>query len=127
VPADQAETYITGLNLKPVYLLTNPLQPHLANANADPSQWSGMTPDQRRQYAQQQASLLAGMDPAQRDALLQQSFMIFNQAMRLLPPDQRQSVLQGALGPGQQVRMVIKGDGPPGGGGGGGVVVTPAP
>jgi hypothetical protein len=128
VPADQAATYITGLNLKPVYLLTNPLQSRLANANADPSQWNGMTPDQRRQYAQAQASQLAGMDPAQRDALLQQSFMIFNQAMRLLPPDQRQSVLQGAMGPGQQVHMVFKGDGPPaGGGGGGGVVITPAP
>ncbi len=125
VPADQAETYIAGLNLKPVYLLTNPLQSRLANASAAPSQWNGMTPDQRRQYAQQQASQLAGMDPAQRDALLQQSFMIFNQAMRLLPPDQAKSVLQGAMGPGQKIQMVFKGDGPPGSGGA--VFVAPAP
>jgi hypothetical protein len=123
VPADQAEAYITGLNLKPVYLLTNPLQARLASTT-DSSQWNGMTPDQRRQYAQQQASLLASMDPAQRDALMQQSFMIFNQAMRLLSPEQRQAVLQGAVGPGQQIRMVFKGDGPPPGAGNG-VVVTP--
>jgi hypothetical protein len=67
------------------------------------------------------------MDPAQRDALMQQSFMIFNHAMRLLSPEQRQAVLQGAMGPGQQVRMVFKGDGPPPPGGGNGVVVVPAP
>jgi hypothetical protein len=125
VPSDQADAYITGLNLKPVYLLTNPLQPGLAGA-ADPSQWNGMSPEQRRQYAAQQANHLAGMDPAQRDALMQQNFMIFNQAMRLLSPEQRQAVLQGAMGPGQQVRMVFKGNGPAPSGGTD-VIAVPAP
>lgn len=91
VAADKASSYVAGLNLKPVYLITNPsarLQGGILGLT-DPNQWAAMSQDQRQKTIEAAAQQLANMDPQARQQLMQQNFAIFGAMMRLLPPDQR--------------------------------------
>jgi hypothetical protein len=73
VPADKANEHITALNLKLVYLVTNPRAPTMPAAALNPaSGWQRMTPDQRQQYVQFQAQRLLALDPATRLQTLRQ-------------------------------------------------------
>jgi hypothetical protein len=63
VPAEKATDIINTLNLKLVYLVTNPRTPSAASVASD---WVQMTPDQRDAYAQQQAQRILALDPASR-------------------------------------------------------------
>jgi hypothetical protein len=104
VPAEKAQEYITGLNLKPVYLVTNPRlratasQPAAGVADNNLQQWMQMTPEQRQQYAQAQASQLLNMDPTLRQQMMEQQRMIMRQMMRQMTPEQRQQMFQGRGG-----------------------------
>jgi len=111
ISSDKAKEYIAGLNLQPVYLISNPNAKSAFGLMGDPSQWGAMTPEQRQKYAQDTASQLANMDPASRNALMQQNFLVFGQLMRQLPPDQRNGLFQGMGGP---VRVQINTTGPDG-------------
>jgi hypothetical protein len=99
VPAEKARDVIASLNLKPVYLVTS-VNAHTVAAPSAPgrggagdlSQWVQMTPEQQRQYAQQQASQILNMDPAMRQQAVLQQRMIFSQMMRQMTPEQRQQM-----------------------------------
>ncbi len=107
VAADKATGYVAGLNLKPVYLITNPsarLQGGILGLT-DPNQWAGMSQDQRQKTIESAAQQLANMDPQARQQLMQQNFMIFGAMMRMLPPDQRTFNFVGPNGPGT-VRVI---------------------
>ncbi len=119
IPSDKAQAHIAALNLKPVYLITNPNSTSGFGLNGDPSKWSSLTPEQQKKFAQDTAAQLANMDPASRNALMQQNFMIFGQLMQQLPADQRTGLFQGMMGgapisirvaPAQGSPQVIQGD-----------------
>ena len=67
LPADKANEYITALNLRLVYLVSNPRAqtPTTAGFNMA-SNWTQMTPAQRELYIQQQAQRVLALDPASR-------------------------------------------------------------
>jgi hypothetical protein len=88
VPADQAQTVITALNLKPVYLISNPL---LKSAGQN---WARLTPDQQKQYAAQQAQQILNMDPAAQQQLIQQQMAVFGSVVQQMTPEQRQQMMQ---------------------------------
>jgi hypothetical protein len=71
IPADKANEYITALNLRLVYLVTNPRAqtPTTAGLGAA-SNWTQMTPAQRELYIQQQAQRVLALDPASRMQML---------------------------------------------------------
>jgi|GEM_PF-1909118 hypothetical protein len=97
LPAEQAAPHIAGLNLKPVYLVTNPSAAR--QSGEDPNAlWARMTPDERTQYAQSQAARLAQSDDATRQAFMQSHMQVMSQLMRQLTPEQRQAMLGGAGG-----------------------------
>jgi hypothetical protein len=97
LPAEQAAPAISVLGLRPVYLLTN------ANANdsvqkLNTAQYDAlrlmmsMTPEQKKQVADQQFNALMNMDPALRRQMVQQQMevgMQFFQRIQSLPADQR--------------------------------------
>jgi uncharacterized membrane protein YgcG len=134
VAADQARTLITALNLRPVYLITNPARRPAGGAGVagDPSQWSAMSPEQQQQYAQQQAQQLLNMDPAARTAMLQQQISVLGTMMQQMTPEQRRDMMQnvgaglgfmgrggfGGQGGGNQGGGRRRGGGNQGGGGG---------
>jgi hypothetical protein len=66
VPADRAGEYVTALNLKLVYLVTNPRAPASVTMASSVPNWWQMAPAQRDMYAQQQAQRLLSLDPASR-------------------------------------------------------------
>lgn len=94
VAADQARTLITALNLRPVYLITNPARRPVPGASGDPSQWGSMSPEQQQQYAQQQAQQLLNMDPTARTAMLQQQLSVLGSMMQQMTPEQRREMMQ---------------------------------
>lgn len=106
LPAEKAQPHLAGLNLQPVYLITNPTPSAGLTKLADQSQWNAMTPEQRQKYVQDQATQLASMDPAARNALVQQHFMVFGQLMRQMSPDQRAGIFQGMAGMGGPAIMI---------------------
>ena len=113
VTADKATTYVSGLNLKPVYLITNPsakLQGGILGLT-DPNQWASMSQEQRQKTIDSAAQQLANMDPQSRQQLMEQNFRIFGAMMRMLPPDQRTFNFVGPNGPG--VVRVIAAPGAP--------------
>ncbi len=121
---EKAAVVVTALELRPVYLLTNP------QAAGDPTQkmsaaqaemlrtWLGMSPEQQAQAADQQLDMLMNMDPALRRTLFAQQAVVmqkFGQRLQSLPPDQRRQLMLDMTGG--------RWDGtgtPPGAGGGGG-------
>ena len=68
---DKANEYITALNLRLVYLVSNPRAqtPTTAGFNMA-SNWTQMTPAQRELYIQQQAQRVLALDPASRLQML---------------------------------------------------------
>jgi hypothetical protein len=71
LPADKANEYITALNLRLVYLVSNPrAQTPTATGFNMASNWTQMTPVQRDLYLQQQARRVMAMDPASRLQML---------------------------------------------------------
>ncbi len=64
---DKANETIAALNLKLVYLLTNP---RAVSEGSIAANWSRMTPEQRELYAQQQSQRLLALDPASRVRML---------------------------------------------------------
>lgn len=117
LPQDKAETHIAGLNLKPVYLITNPRAqaPSGFGLTMDAGKWAAMSPEQKQEYTRQQAASLSQMDPAARNQMLQQNMMIFAQFMQSATPDQRQSMIQGMMGAGGNVIIRTMPGGGPGG------------
>lgn len=102
----QAVPVMDSLELKPVYLLTNPVaDPAIARAlrlQADQlAAWQDMTPEQREKLADQQIAGLMNMEPAARQAffgqMMQQGTMMF-QKIQALPPDQRTQFWKDATG-----------------------------
>jgi hypothetical protein len=69
VPTEKANEAIATLNLKLVYLVTNPRVQSPPNVAAN---WSRLTQEQREAYAQQQAQRLMALDPASRLEALRQ-------------------------------------------------------
>ena len=71
LPADKANEYITALNLRLVYLVSNPRAqtPTTVGFNMA-SNWTQMTPAQRELYIQQQAQRVLALDPASRLQML---------------------------------------------------------
>ena len=114
VPTDKAQDFIAGLNLKPVYLITNPraATPSGFGLTMDASKWAAMTPDQQKAFTAQQAQALAQMEPAARNQMMQQNMMIFGQFMQSATPEMRQSMLQGMMQMGGGIR-VMQGNGAP--------------
>jgi hypothetical protein len=93
VPAAKAGEYISALNLKLVYLVTNPQAPNPAHAAAN---WSGLTPEQRQMYADQQAQRILALDPESRLQALASMMMendprgmIMTAVFKRLPAEQR--------------------------------------
>ena len=106
IPEDRAAAFITGLNLKPVYLVTNPsLRPSggagggTAQAlTADAARWAKMTPEQQQAYARQQAQQVLNMDPALRRQVFEQQRSMMRAVIQQMTPEQRQQLFQGTGG-----------------------------
>ncbi len=65
--------YVTGLSLKPVYLITNTRRKDSAtpwSPNIE-KQWSSMSPEERKQFGQDQAALFLSLPPAQQAQMIQ--------------------------------------------------------
>jgi hypothetical protein len=69
MPASKANEHIAALNLKLVYLVTNPRVQTAALAAVD---WRRLSPEQRDLYTRQQAERLLALDPASRVQMLVQ-------------------------------------------------------
>ena len=122
LPAEQAAPAISALGLRPVYLLTN------ANAEDSVQKLSAaqydalrlmmsMTPEQKKQVADQQFNAIMNMDPALRRQVMQQQMevgMQFFQRIQALPADQRSAFWRDITGG----RFDGTIPGRPGGGGG---------
>jgi hypothetical protein len=96
--AARANEHITALNLKLVYLVTNPQAQAAALASVD---WRRLTPEQRELYTQQQARRLLALDPASRVEMLARMVAaqhdtpeqaLVNQVMQHLSDDERRQV-----------------------------------
>nr|CAA9286575.1 hypothetical protein AVDCRST_MAG63-3998 [uncultured Armatimonadetes bacterium] len=101
VPQEKAHEVIAALNLKPVYLVTNPrLRTTAVGGNpgaVDSAQWARMSPAEQQQFARQRAAQLINADPALRKQMLQQMVtqqtperMIMREMMQQMSPQQRQ-------------------------------------
>jgi len=75
VPADQAQVHLDALNLKLVYLVTNP-RPAAAAAAGSPlmpaAEWQRLGPEMQDRYVQQQAQQLMRLDPSTRAQVVRQ-------------------------------------------------------
>lgn len=96
IPQDKAAAYVSDLNLKPVYLVTNPSRQVAASSNqgttADVAKWAQMTPEQQQQYARQQAQQLMNMDPALRRQMFEQERALRRAVFEQMTPEQRQQL-----------------------------------
>jgi hypothetical protein len=71
IPSDKANEYISALNLRLVYLVSNPrAQTSTTTGFNMASNWTQWTPAQRELYIQQQAQRVMAMDPASRFQML---------------------------------------------------------
>jgi hypothetical protein len=99
VPTEKANEAIATLNLKLVYLVTNPRAQSASNVA---SNWSQLTQAQREAYAQQQAQRLMSLDPASRLEALHQLMrrdarpedMVFKMVAEQLTDDERVQLKQ---------------------------------
>ena len=75
--ASKAQGFITGLGLKPVYLLTN-TRNRVSATGAEPwsplsqNQWAGMSKDERKAYGEQQAQQIMALPAEERAAIIKQ-------------------------------------------------------
>jgi hypothetical protein len=96
---EKAQPYVAGLDLKPVYLLTNPrIVPPSSGESVTELQWNSLTEEQKQAYASQHAARLANADPSVRQAFFQQHMAVMGSLMRQLPPDQRNMMFTGPNG-----------------------------
>ena len=100
LPADRAQSVVATLNLRPVYLVTNPTV-KAAPAAGDAANFAQMTPEQQQEYAAAQARAILAMPPEQRRQAMQQMFQrqtperaIMGQMFRQMTPEQRQQMGQ---------------------------------
>ena len=109
IAENKAAPALESLNLAPVYLVTNPQERRPGfGLDADASRWGTMSPDERKAWTDRQAAQLATMDPNALSAVFQQNFQIFGSLMRQLPPDQRQTLMQGMVGPGNNIQVFTR-------------------
>lgn len=95
--AEQAAPLMTSLDLKPVYLITNPsgdalVAKALRMQNEGLQIWMEMTPEQRGKMMENQLNSLLNMDPTARRSLFEQMTQQATgmmQKIQSLPPDQR--------------------------------------
>ena len=77
VAKEASPPFVTGLNLKPVYLLTNTRR-QMNGSNTTPwsaanqEQWGKMSPAERKQYGQEQAQWILSLPPEQQAQMLEQ-------------------------------------------------------
>ncbi len=72
VAKEATPTYVTGLSLKPVYLVTNTRRKDSAtpwSPNIE-KQWSSMSPEERKQFGQDQAALFLSLPPEQQAQMI---------------------------------------------------------
>jgi hypothetical protein len=108
VPTEKANDCIAALNLKLVYLVTNP---RAESAPSVAANWARLTQEQREAYAQQQAQRLMALDPASRLEALRQLMrrepspqdMVFKTVAEQLTDDERIQLKQ-ALRPPDEAR-----------------------
>jgi hypothetical protein len=99
VPTEKANEAIATLNLKLVYLVTNPRVQSASNVTAN---WARLTPEQREAYAHQQAQRLLALDPASRLEALRQLMrreqtpqdMVLDSVIRQIPVEERVQLKQ---------------------------------
>jgi hypothetical protein len=100
VPAERANEQAAALNLKLVYLVTNPRAPSMGGVAAN---WEQMTPAEQRAarervqaYAQQHAQRLLALDPASRMQALREMVRAQGMAVRakMSPPDPTDMILK---------------------------------
>jgi hypothetical protein len=122
---EQAAPVLQTLELRPVYLVTNPVaDPAVARALRLQAEqlaaWQDMTPEQREKLADQQLAGLLNMEPAARQAffgqMMQQGMGMF-QKIQALPPDQRSQFWKDATGGRWDGTMPPPGSRPGAGGG----------
>jgi len=109
VGADKSESVTVALNLKPVYLISNP------RARANPEgNFAAMSADQQQEYAQREAQKIMNLDPAARAEYLRKMMnqpsperAVMGALFQNMSPEQRREFFQGMGG----------GNGGPGGGG----------
>ena len=108
VPEDKAEATLLALDLKPVYLLTNPRGRDAANQFSSMQGdilrlWQTMTPEQRKSAVDKQWDDFVNMDPATRKTYMQQMMEQsagVMQKIQQLPSDQLKSLFGGLMPPG---------------------------
>ena len=108
VSAEKAAPVIAALDLKPVYVLTNPLSAEdpvqkMSAAQFDAlQQWIKLTPEQQQAFGEQQFNTLINMDPALRQQFFGQQRRVavdFIQRLRSLPAAQREQFMRDVMGP----------------------------
>ncbi|MGC4045895.1 MAG: hypothetical protein QM758_19055 [Armatimonas sp.] len=108
IPKDKAADVLAALDMKPVYLLTNPqgrsATQSFANMQADIMRlWQNMTPEQRKASVERQWDDFMNMDPNARKAYMQQMMeqaVGISQKLQQLPPAQLKELFGGILPPG---------------------------
>ncbi len=108
IPKEKADDVLAALDMKPVYLMTNPQAKSpglsMANLQADMMRlWNNMTPEQRKEATERQWNDFVNMDPNARKAYMQQ---MMEQATGLmakiqqLPKAELEGLFGGLLPPG---------------------------
>jgi hypothetical protein len=115
MPAARAQEHIAALNLKLVYLVTNPRVQAAALASVD---WRRLTPEQRDLYTRQQAQRLLALDPASRVQALAQMMSsqhdtpeqaLIQNVMQQLSDDERRQVKEAVHREGDRKRVILEG------------------
>jgi hypothetical protein len=107
VPKDKVPMVLAALDLKPVFLLTNPKTKSPAGSFASMQGdimrlWQNMTPEQRKSAVEKQWDDFLNMDPAARKTYMQQMMeqgMGIAQKIQQLPPDQVKELFGGLIPP----------------------------
>ena len=122
LPLDKALSLASGLNLRPVYLVTIPRTGldtvgKMSMMQAESMRmWAGMTPDQRKTLMEGQFNNLMNMDAGDRQAMLGQMMqqgVMFMQKMQSLTPEQQKTLQQEFAGAARNAGLPM----PPGAGG----------
>ena len=107
VPEDKVDAVLLALDLKPVFLLTNPKardgSGQFASLQGDILRlWQNMSPEQRKAAVDKQWDDFVNMDPATRKTYMSQMMeqgQSIMQKMQQLPPDQIKSLFGGLIPP----------------------------
>jgi len=127
LPADKAQAVIDALDLKPVYLVTNPTLK--AAGGGDLTQWATLTDEQKADFAKKEAAKRLAMGPEafakEFTTYMQQQGAVMGQMFGQMSPEQRDSYRQAMMssfqnggGMGGMMMFGGGGGGRPGGNGG---------